>query len=267
MVRKAKYSLLAAAVVAGAVGGQSAQAAFVYDLRFAPGQGQSDAHTLSLLSVGTPITLQLWGQITGNASNADDGWTHGFLGIASTQVGGGAFSGGGLSNGQVDGVNFSAANSANGLASNLTNDGIGDWGATATATASSTAGGWLLWQAQVASPPGFQPNGNAVAGHSQALAGGGWEVLLATFTLTPGGVAGTGSTKFDVVSGLTGNVKTGSVSTAAALISTVDNAVAGTAITSGGITIVGGGGVVTPEPASLSMLALGGLALLVRRRK
>jgi len=266
MVRKAKYSLIAAAAMASLVGGQAANAAFVYDLRFAPSQGQSDAHTMNLTAagIGTAVTLQLWGQITGNASNADDGWTHGFLGIASTQLTGGAFTGGGLSNGLVDATNFSAANSANGLAANISSDSIGDWGSTSTATATSTAGGWLLWQATTASPPGFQPNGAAVAGHSQAVAGGGWEVLLATFTLTFGGSLNLGTTKFDVVSGLTGNVKTGAVSTAAALISTVDGVTTGTATTSGGINVIG---VIVPEPASLSLMALGSLALLARRRK
>jgi len=269
MVRKSKYAVLAGAVVAAAMASQ-AQAGFTYDLRFAPGTVGLAAtdltnHTVNLGATGATYTLQLWGQISGDTSQTNDGWASGYVNaIVSSQTSGGAFSAGGItSNGTALGSNVQAPAGSPivGIGgTDITSDGVTDWGN--QLSSSTVKANWLKWVG--GANPGFIPNGTTT--ESQRVDANTWEVLLATFTVTPTGALGTGSTTFTPFE--TASVKLSGTSTVNSLGVYVDTA----APTVGAQTTTvsannGATFAVVPEPASLGVLAVGGLALLARKRR
>jgi len=217
----------------------------------------------------------LWGQITDPTHAFDtDLWSLGAVSVQSNQVSnGGAFTGGGIT------AAFASPTTPNGGAgaasTTLTPDGIGDWGNNST-TATT---GWFVWQNINVGPtgkPGYAggtPATGSVNGQTRTIsetAGADtWEILLGEFYLTVG-TAGNGTTTFSVSqlnavkSGLGSAAGQSYVQAGTAIDSkTTPNSF----LTGTPVTFISGGGVVTPEPASLSMLAMGSLALLVRRRK
>jgi len=254
MSRSVKSSVLAAVVVG--VASLNANAAFNYDLRFAPAGNPTAAdatgHIVTNPSLGN-YTLQLWGQITGDTTLNNDSWTAGWLSVASN----GSGITGGIT-GFTLGSNFPVNQGSQvGAAADISADGIGDWG---SASGASTTN-WILWQ-------NTTPIVGGTAGaESQAVAGtnNGWEVLLGTFTVSVTG-KGSGTCEFDpIVASGTAFGTTGTKKKP--LIAVNDTATINAATAGLGAQFVVGGGVVTPEPASLAMLGLGSLALLARRRK
>jgi len=265
MVRKSKYAVLAGAVVAAAMASQ-AQAGFTYDLRFAPGTpGATDSHTVNLGATGATYTIQLWGQISGDTSQTNDGWGTSFVNaIVSSQTAGGAFASGGInSNGAALGsnVNSSAASAVIGIGgTDINADGVTDWGN--QLSSSTVKANWVKWSG--GGNPGFIPS--VTTTESQRVDANTWEVLLATFTVTPTGAVGSGSTTFTPFE--TTQVKLSGTSTVSATIVYVDTA--GPPVGAATNTVSANNGVtfaVVPEPASLGVLAVGGLALLGRKRR
>jgi hypothetical protein len=265
MTWKLKGSLLAAAVISAAAVSQ-AQATFTYDLRFAPGTiGATDAHDVVVTAPGT-YTLQLWGQLSGDSTLTNDGYIDGFVSVLSTQAGGGAFTSGGIT-GATLGTHASAAvlsatvGTSNGADAN--GDGIGDWGSTSTASASP----YLKWGG--GAPPAGYADGTTDA-QSEMVNATTWEILLATYTVNVGtlSLATGGTTTFGV--NYQSNVKTSLTSSLPQLDYVLDGSTTPVTTLNGQNNVVfslAGGTITTPEPASLGLLALGGLALMNRRRK
>jgi hypothetical protein len=269
MSGKLKCSVLAAAA-ASAVFAAQAQAGFTYDLRVAPvSAGINDGSNVSVVDTKTVtlagpaiVTLQLWGQITGNTTTTDDYWNLGYVGVTSVKGGNGfiASGGGGITNATLNSV----FGSSNGTSNNITSDGVTDWGSTNTATKSS----WLSWSNATAGPSGqFGQAGGGTVGEAIAGTNNGWEILIATFTvsaatLNPTAVLGD-TTSFNVP-GIPVSVKTGLSSTSSGLVYYPDGSTQAVFTGAIGAPVVLEG---VPEPASLGVLALGGLALLARRRK
>ena len=186
-------SFLAAVTLAMAFHGSSkAASVFNYDLRFADG-----SHSVVVNSNGT-YTLQLWGQITGDANPFNDAWAYGVVSAQSTQVFGGAFTAGGITQGTPN-SNLFPIGSAGAIA-NLTNDGVSDWGS----NANDISSGWLQWlNATVNDPlgPGYL-GGTTIPGQSHAVNANTWEVLVASFTVNVANVATDGldhQTQFNIV--------------------------------------------------------------------
>lgn len=260
MTWKLKGTVLAAAVASATLASQ-AQASFQYDLRLTPGQvGATDAHDVALTSsTPTTYTLQLWGQITGNTNLTDDGWASGYVSEQSVQGATSAITSGSVA---LTAIGSHVNNiSVNGVSANLTNDGVQDWGSSNTGATT----GWTFWRAGSATPA---TDGTADAQSEQVNANT-WEILLATYSVTiTGQNAAAGSTSITMI--LPQQIKSG-ISTGNSLAYTQD----GVQTTLGAFTNIGnvvfttgsGGGTTTPEPASLGVLALGGLALMNRRRK
>jgi hypothetical protein len=273
MTRSAKLSILTAAIVS-AIAATEARAGFTYDLRFASGtEGVSqDLHKVVNPSVGTTYTLQLWGRITGDTTLTNDVWTKGYVSVQSIAgISGNYLIGGGITNGAQNLTNFPQSTQA-GVGNDFSGDGIADWGGS-NGTASSQGTKWMYWQnttANASPGPGFLANGT-VAGSSQPYAGdptNSWEVLIATYTVTVAGLSETpgAETTFNVLSPLPTNVRQSSTGNPASLGYYQDGST--TNQTSASATIgLGATFVSLPEPASLGVLALGGLALLARRRK
>jgi len=288
MTRGSKISALAAAVVSAIVSTQ-AHATFTYSLQFAGTQPtgaviSTDGKTATIQgnntasAVGT-YNLQLWGIITDTAAyNFDAVWSQGAVAIGSGVGGAGAaLTSGGITGATLVGP-LAATGVRTGVTSEFTGDTIADWGASA-GTPSSNGLKWLYWQDQnstVMGVAGFQPSA-VIAGQSQAVPGdpNSWEVLLATFTVNVLGLAApTGltpnQTTFSLVAppGASG-ISTGATSHANGLSFYQDGVAtqlnAGSAGT--GVTFAVAPTANTPEPASLGVLALGGLALLARKKR
>jgi len=269
MTRKAKYSLLAASAVATMLGSQ-AQAAFTYDLRFAPVAQPTAPTTPYLVTNPTPgvYHLQLWAQVTGNLAASTDTFTQGFFSIASNGgTGAGlAFTGGGLQNGVVPTSNWPTG--LNGVSANLSSDGIADWG---SSVGSDTASGYGLWQNSNTVVGGSTVAGLSQAGGTQAgTTAATWEVLAMNIDVLVSGV--NAATAFDQQTAFNAIIASGTKfgTTAGkqnAINVNIDN-VKNTVGTNGlGVVFDIPAAVETPEPASIGVLALGGLALLARRRK
>jgi hypothetical protein len=287
MTRSSKLSILGAAVFS-AIAASQAQAGFTYDLRFAPSsQGISaDGKTVVLVdSAGvavaqTTFTLQLWGQISGNTVMNDDVAQMGWVSLKSQQgSNGGALTSGGLSGSAYNSEQFPSSNKLGAKSTTLSSDGIDDWGSTSTASTANSA--WFHWYNANGGNTAPAPNvpgttyGDPVAGKSQPVAGtdNAWEVLCGTFTVevktrAPQGLTDL-STSF-VVGDIPTGIKTGLSSTDPGILFYQDGSATQvkTGSTGTGATfVIQAVTTEIPEPASLGVLALGGLALLARRRK
>jgi len=304
MVSKAKMSVLAAVAAAAAFASQSEAATLNLDLRFVPtgtttgsnvqpGGVSADGKTAILTPAdGGTYDLQVWAQITDPTHTfTTDGVGSLAFRINSALPGAptGALNGGGVSSVTLSSVTNTSGNinSANNPANN-TVDSVADWGGSTTATSAPSF--WITWGN---SGSGGYHFGTAQSGVSQAIQGNadGWEILIASLTINA-----TSLVTQDVVEHDT-NFTIGAYDKRAAVpsgTSSVENftlnGVAKASQTSptlfsvGGVTLGGNGlttgsGVITdgpgvsfillpvPEPASMGVLALGGLALLARRRR
>jgi hypothetical protein len=279
MTRSAKLSILGAAVIS-AIAASEARASFTYDLRFAPSSEgiSADGRTVTLVdSAGvkvsqTSYTLQLWGRITGDTIFNNDAWNKGFVSVGSAAAGAGqALTSGGITNAAYNTANF-PDNARLGAGQDFTGDSISDWGSN-TSTNSTQGTKWLAWaNVTVNASPGngFIPDSQNPTTTSHAYAGdptNSWEVLICSFTVDASHVAAQGDSALDTVFNevaVPAGVKVTSTSTQTGLIVYQDGSAA--AVSTGSIgpgakfEVAG-----VPEPASLGVLALGGLSLLARR--
>jgi len=259
-----------------------ARAIFTYDLRFAPDTtGMSaDGKTVNLYDAQgvanpqTNFTVQIWGQISSATGTSGEFWQSGYLSVKSVQVTS-AFTSGGVTSALLT-TPFSSGKNGSATAGNgITNDGITDWGASTTSWSSSTASPLFSW-----SNPDNQAKGYAASQGGEAVAGmtNGWEVLLGTFTVTPGTIAAQGDVDKDTQFALSVSSTGYKFSGIGAVVPNTTWYEDGTNPLKNGVTGATGtlafgtnvdfkvsAGV--PEPASLGVLALGGLALLARRRR
>jgi len=261
--------LAVSTILASAV--SQARAGYTLDLRVTGGPtAATNGGKLVTNPAAGDYTVELWSQISGNTTFTDDSWTNASYSLASN-VGVGSpnnsFSGAGTG---ITAVSIPAVwdNSVVQSSATITNDSVQDWGNASNAVGTSQilsgafsaqAGGGSL---------GHQVNANT------------WEVLLATITVHVGGLVAQDAvdhqTTFNVISPLGGAFQWSGIGKVHPFNATIDGVTAsgtGTSLTSTTLTINSPvvfdipSAVLTPEPASLGMLSLGGLALLARRRK
>lgn len=252
------------AVVIGTGFASSASAGLVYELRYTSGPAGSDTgvgdpvHNRNAL-VGT-YGVELWARASGtNGTNTDEGIQNSLLVLTSTQSSGGAALAGGLANGNRV-APFDQTGSRNGVANNITNDGMGDWGGTATEVGTDTT--YMLPRSAAAT--------FANTGVGNAVDSNTWEFRLATFDLNVTDASGTGITSYNVIKPAA--LKSG-VSTVSYAAFRQDNATtnltptnsAGFYAASTGIQLLSAAPV-TPEPASLGLIGAAAVGLLGRRR-
>jgi len=289
MVRNIKLSLVAAAIAAAVA--SRADASLNLDLRFGP-TGQpagaaisADGKTADMSSPGASgtYTLQLWAQIT-DPTHAwqTDSVTVVHTGLQSSQVGGGLFNGGGVTGAALASTASSGGAGTGPTATSV--DGVADWGTYTT----SAGTGWLTWSNSNGSGPIGYIAGTTVAGLSQLSPTNSdvWEILLATYTVDASHLGGPGSATNFLVTELDkyltppstksnantyyqdGVAKGSNTSPSSYTVGGLTLSGDGSSTTNGQLTA--GPGVsfaVVPEPASLGLLTLGGLALLARRRR
>jgi hypothetical protein len=188
----------AAAVGLAAAFVPSAQAGFVYDLRFADGTKSKE------ISAAGTYNLELWARVDGNANGNfnDDAVSFGVLSLVSNQVNGGAFTGGGVTAG-APAPGFNRPGEARpGVAGNVTNDGIGDWGTTQTyGNIGVQPTAYMRWISSV-NPPAAPSVKASTAGtttaDSRQVNATTWEWRVATFTVNAANLnaGGAGKTAF-----------------------------------------------------------------------
>lgn len=191
-----KKGLLSGAVAAAAFAAAPTQsdAAFTYDMRFAPGGTaatvQNPDGTVTIGSTGT-VFLQLWALVSGTDGNvANEGLQHNYIQIQSEKVGVGGIQTATMTltgGGRVAPFN---QDGRNGSTSNITPDSIGDWGSVDPLI---THTGYM--QARAFNPARHTDttNGNVVDANTYAF-------HVSTFRLSASALAdGTGSTRIAVV--------------------------------------------------------------------
>jgi len=290
MVSKSKITLLLAAASLAAASRAEAASTFNLDLRFAPtinnqypSNVTADGKTADMSGGGGTYTLQIWGQITDPTQD----WSHDLLNAITFDIQSGhttstqLFTGGGVTGytpfiTPAPGATGTVAQTA--VATNTTLDGVADWGNASTgpngalttwAQWGNASGGYAMGQTVT------DANGNKISG--AAAAANTWEALLGTITIDATHLSGlAGNQTF--LPGSLDKVKT-ATSTANTNTVTLNGTATGSNVNPGSFSIGGtqmtagvtvGSGVtfaVVPEPASLGIMMLGGLALLARRRK
>lgn len=257
--------------------GQAAEAALTIDLRFATGDPKSKTINAGEL---TPIVIYAWAIDRGASGNAGrEGLQSAMLALQST------LNSAGLSGSLTSGTRSSGwtgSGSQNGAASNLTADGIGDWGSLAPTGASlavdafraRTSASRVDTGAQIDfGDQGDAPDNTPTAGVKNALSDGGWEFRLGTFTFTPTAANAAGSVSYTpaVPSQGAGGIGTAGWWEDSTTFATANPPDGGKNNASGTYGPAAGGGVTItvagiPEPTSLGLAGLAGLGLLRRRR-
>lgn len=256
----------------------SATAEFVYDLRFDNGE------KTAVVAPNTAYTLQLWGRITGDATNTNDAWLSGAVSIDAIKNGGGAiFNPGNLTSvgitSAIAGTNVSTANLPGAqrslLGDNSANfaDNVKGWGGTGGAPfTSQLESGWMTWRGGNA--PGFV--GGAFNDGSVNLGANGQEVLLASFIVQTGAdvnLNGALGDSTDFVLRTQATLRSGLASTVQGLLYYNDNISAQLNMTTGSVSGLGTSvsflAQAIPEPGTIALgsVLLAGLAGLQLRRK
>jgi len=224
----------------------SAQGALVLDLRTASG-GTSVIVTPSM--IGTDIPLYVWAIVTApDAVHTNDGLGYLFYSVKSTPAGGGKLSSGGIT-ASTRMTPFTDAGSQNGTMQQLTSptDGVMDVGSN-SATPSA---------AHVKPRAAAEIFAGGATG--EAVGDNGWRWLVQEITFHIGDlIPGNGVTTLSIT-----------VPTNTAFIKGANWWEDGVLKNGGSTGAYGTGGTsveFTPEPATLSLLALGGLLALRRRR-
>jgi len=247
----------------------AANAALTVDLRFTDGSHGKSINVGDL----TPITIQAWAVATGTTGNVNEEGLQSLILAVKSSIASAGITGNITSAALGTGWNGSGSNL--GSSSNISADGIGDWGNQNNTPLS--IGGTNFFRPRTTKSvnnavdwgDGDSPAGSV---HTQ-LADGGDEFLVGTFTFTPTAAALGGILKYAPSTPLGGTVApagwyedtadktagspTGVKSQATGSFGPAQpNAALTNAVT---LTVV-------PEPTSLGFLGLGALAALRRRR-
>ncbi len=247
---------------------QAVEASLIVDLRF------TDGNDAKIINAGdlTPITIQAWAAVTGAAgNNAEEGLQSVIAAIRSNIVLPGIT--GGITSASLA-SGWGGSGSAVGVATNLSADGIGDWG---NASNTPLTLGTTFFRARTTkSVPNQIDFGDATSPAGSTfnnLADGGAEFLIGTFTFTPTAAATGAVLRYAPSTVLGGTVApagwwedAGDTSAAnptggklvanGTLGPATPNALQVNAVT---ITVI-------PEPTTLGLAGLAGLGLIRRRR-
>ncbi len=265
-----------AVVMSGLIGiaalGSFARADLKIDLRFANGSKTLQANPGDL----TPITINAWAMVKGAAGNAKvEGLNSAVLALQSQIISAGIA---GSITSAVRAPGWGGVGSQSGTSSNLSADGIGDWGSTTNAGTSLPPAWFRARTTKTTNNQVDWGDANSPAGSTyHDLADGGAEFLVGVFTFTPTAMPSGASLKFNpgtptggliapatwfedttssTASQPTGGKTPGTGSYGSARL---DGASRSTLAFSDVGTL--------PEPASLGLIGLAGLAMLRRNRR
>jgi len=238
---------IAGAALVG-LGVSSANASLTFDVVASGSTGTSvisgAGKIVSGSSVGDTVTFDVFANISnGNGNSADDGLVNAFASFLSANV-----SGAGAIRGDLVAVrdsNFTASGSSAGKQVDLDADGDLDVGNTVQTSATN----WFNARANTAPTP---------------ITGNHLHIATLTLTITSANLGG----ETDVNAALRNQPSsTTPYNWEEDGVFTNGGSVAGGVVGVGSPVVFGSGGGVTPEPASMGLLALGGITALARRRR
>lgn len=249
-----------AIVGAGLLSPAASEAQFTYDLRF------SDGSSDKVVAGPGNLTVELWARVSGtDTDHTNDAFHSGFVVLQSSETNGGVFNGA-LMVPFVGGPGtrvspFAGVGSQSGSGSDLNSDGVGDWG-----SLSMDENDAAYMRARSSEPTyGGASVGQAVNANTWEFKIGMWKLQVDSLIANPSAGA---STQIAITQ--PSFATTGSVVYATYFSDDADPFSEGgsTNVTEANAASVYGDfiTITVPEPASLAGLAIGGLALLSRRR-
>ncbi|MBC7784340.1 MAG: hypothetical protein H7144_10920 [Burkholderiales bacterium] len=245
----------------------AARADLKIDLRFADGSKTLNVDPGNL----TPINIYAWGIVSGQSGNAKEEGLLSAVVALQSQINSAGISGS-ITAG-VRGTGWGGVGSQSGKASNLSTDGIGDWGSKENSGAGLPAAWFRARTTKSVNNPVDWADGNSPDDSvSNSLSDGGAEFLLGRFVFTPTAMPNGASLKYNPVTPAGGAISPG-IWWEDTDNKNVASPTGGKSAGTGSYGPARKAGMsseamaVLPEPTSLGIAAVAGIGLLRRRRR